>query len=387
MARSLLMSTSPGHITTFTYQGNNSLFRMYVDFNSDIGIKAKYTNNGNDTTTVSVYATALEKRPTMIQFEGVSELNGHLISIDYVNFTTLTSLYKIFYGAQYLTSLNTAYITIKNTIDISTTSLDAFSIQSIINSLCDYSGSSSIAESNRTICVGSLNITDNQKTQISNKNWVLKTSSSAILLNNISDMAVIRGQSFNITYSTNMSAIKHEFSWDGGASFLDKTNEITSLSDYKYIYVHAADTEYDHFDMAIRVTDANGNVSTKYFTITFTDSAGDGESSSNLTFTQYKRLDDGVVNDTDDGTYFTTVNRVNVISGATYRIDISYISYVYICFYDSDGNFVDRMENNTPDWFDRLLSTTFTVGSNVKYLRVCSVSTGTQVTGNLIKMT
>lgn len=387
MARSLLMNTSPGHITTFTYQGNDSLFRMYVDFNSDIGIKAKYTNNGNNTTTVSVYATALEKRPTMIQFEGVSELNGHLISIDYVNFTTLTSLYKIFYGAQYLTSLNTAYITIKNTIDISTTSLDAFSIQSIINSLCDYSGSSSIAESNRTICVGSLNITDNQKTQISNKNWVLKTSSSAILLNNISDMAVIRGQSFNITYSTNMSAIKHEFSWDGGASFLDKTNEITSLSDYKYIYVHAADTEYDHFDMAIRVTDANGNVSTKYFTITFTDSAGDGESSSNFTFTQYKRLDDGVVNDTDDGTYFTTVNRVNVISGATYRIDISYVSYVCICFYDSDGNFVDWMENNTPDWFDRLLSTTFTVGSNVKYLRVCGVSTGTQVTGNLIKMT
>ena len=177
MARSLLMSTSPGHITTFTYQGNNSLFRMYVDFNSDIGIKAKYTNNGNDTTTVSVYATALEKRPTMIQFEGVSELNGHLVSIDYVNFTTLTSLYKIFYGAQYLTSLNTAYITIKNTIDISYTNLDSASIQSIINSLYDYSGNYSVAISNRTIFVGNLSLTDTQKTQISNKNWILLTSS------------------------------------------------------------------------------------------------------------------------------------------------------------------------------------------------------------------
>lgn len=177
MASSLLMNISPGHIATFTYQGNNSLFTMYVDFNSNIGIKADYINNGNDTTTVSVYATALEKRPTMIQFEGVSELNGHLTNIDYINFTTLTSLYKIFYGAQYLTSLNTAYITIKNTIDISYTNLDAFSIQSIINSLYDYSGNSSIAASERTIYVGSLSVSDAQKTQIANKNWILSTNS------------------------------------------------------------------------------------------------------------------------------------------------------------------------------------------------------------------
>ena len=177
MARNLLMSTSPGHITTFTYQGNDSCFTMYVDFNSNIGIKADYINNGNNTTTVSVYTTALEKRPTMIQFEGVSEFNSHLISIDYINFTTLTSLYKMFYNAQYLTSLNTAYITIKNTIDISYTNLDAFSIQSIINSLYDYSGNSSIAASERTIYIGNLSISNTQKTQIANKNWILSTSS------------------------------------------------------------------------------------------------------------------------------------------------------------------------------------------------------------------
>ena len=47
MARSLLMNISPGHITTFTYQGNDSCFTMYVDFNSDIGIKADYINNLN----------------------------------------------------------------------------------------------------------------------------------------------------------------------------------------------------------------------------------------------------------------------------------------------------------------------------------------------------
>ena len=132
--------------------------------------------------------------------------------------------------------------------------------------------------------------------------------------------------------------------------------------------------------MAIRVTDANGNVSTRCFTITFTNSGG------GFTFTQYKRLDDGVVNDTTDGTYYTTVNKISVTSGAKYRIDINPVSYVCICFYDSNGNFVDWMENNTSDWSVGSLSTTFTVGSNVKYLRVCGVSDGTRVTGALNKI-
>ena len=49
----------------------------------------------------------------------------------------------------------------------------------IINSLYDYSGNSSIAASKRTIYVGSLSVSDEQKTQIANKNWVLSTSSQA----------------------------------------------------------------------------------------------------------------------------------------------------------------------------------------------------------------
>ena len=176
MARSLLMNVPPNHITTYTYQGKDSCFTMYVDFNTDISIKAKYTNNGNNTTTVSVYTAPLNRKPTRIQFEGVSDFDSRLINIDYVNFTTLTSLYKIFYNAKYLTSLNTAYITIKSTIDISYTNLDSFSIQSVIDSLYNYSGSN-IAASERTIYVGSLSVTNKQKTQISNKNWILKTSS------------------------------------------------------------------------------------------------------------------------------------------------------------------------------------------------------------------
>ena len=178
MARSLLMNVPPDHITTYTYQGNDSCFTMYVDFNTDINIKAKYTNNGNNTTTVSVYTAPLNRKPTKIRFEGVSSFDSRLINIDYVNFTTLTSLYKIFYNAKYLTSLNTAYITIKNTIDISYTKLDSFSIQSVIDSLYNYSGSN-IAASERTIYVGSLSVSNAQKTQIANKNWVLSTSSQS----------------------------------------------------------------------------------------------------------------------------------------------------------------------------------------------------------------
>lgn len=377
MSRNLMVNRSPLLIASFTYNGSSSLFTMTVDEN--MGVRAKYKNNGDGTVTVNIYATSLDTRPTNIQFEGVSN-NGYITNISYMNFATLTSLYRMFYGIKNLTSLNTAYITINSSIDISDTNLDSDSIQSVINSLCNYSGNSSIAESNRTIYVGSLNITDNQKTQISNKNWVLKTTSSTILLNSISNITVVRGNTFDIIYSTNISAVKHEVSWDNGSTFWEKTSEITS-NGTTYTYAHAADTEYDHFDMAIRVTDANGNVSTRCFTITFTDSGG------GFTFTQYKRLDDGVVNDTTDGTYHTTVNRISVTSGAEYRMDISSVSYVCICFYDSDGNFVDWMDDNTSDWSVGSLSTTFTVGSNVKYLRVCGVSDGTRVTGNLIKMT
>lgn len=377
MSRNLMVNRSPLLIASFTYHGSSSLFTMTVDEN--MGVRAKYKNNGDGTVTVNIYATSLDTRPTNIQFEGITD-NGYVTNIDYMNFATLTSLYRMFYGIKNLTSLNTAYITINSSIDISDTNLDSNSIQSVINSLYNYSGNNSIAESNRTIYVGSLNITDNQKTQISNKNWVLKTTSSTILLNSISDITVVRGNTFDIIYSTNISAVKHEVSWDNGSTFWEKTSEITS-NGTTYTYAHAADTEYDHFDMAIRVTDANGNVSTRCFIITFTDSGG------GFTFTQYKRLDDGVVNDTTDGTYYTTVNRISVTSGAEYRINISPVSYVCICFYDSNGNFVDWMEDNTSDWSVGSLSTTFTVGSNVKYLRVCGVSDGTRVTGNLIKMT
>ena len=47
-----------------------------------------------------------------------------------------------------------------------------------------------------------------------------------IALYSISNMTVDKGKTFNILYSSNISAVKHEFSWDGGSTFWDKTSEI-----------------------------------------------------------------------------------------------------------------------------------------------------------------
>ena len=90
-----------------------------------------------------------------------------------------------------------------------------------------------------------------------------------IALHKISNILVRKGETFNILYSSNISAVKHEFSWDGGNTFWDKTSEILVENTVNYKYAHNADTEYDLFNMAIRVTDKNGNTDTGYFTITF----------------------------------------------------------------------------------------------------------------------
>ena len=39
-----------------------------------------------------------------------------------------------------------------------------------------------------------------------------------IALNDINDMYITKGETFNINYSTNITAVKHEFSWDGGVT-------------------------------------------------------------------------------------------------------------------------------------------------------------------------
>ena len=212
---------------------------------------------------------------------------------------------------------------------------------------------------------------------------ITEEGTPAIVLNNINNITVNKGEAFNILYSTNIPAVKHEISWNGGSEYWDKTSEIITEHSTNYKYTHEAKTDVSSYNMAIRVTDAKANTSTKTFTITFTGGAID-----NFTFTKNKRLDNGIVTDSEDGTYYTTVNKNSVTSGASYTISVNSANYMCICFYDSNDNYLGNnnggfVEVHTDDWSVKALSTTFTIPSNASYLRVTATGNDTQVTGTL----
>ena len=63
---------------------------------------------------------------------------------------------------------------------------------------------------------------------------ITATTIPKIALYEISDMTVYKEQTFNILYSSNISAVKHEISCDGGNSFYDKTSEIAVSNTVNY---------------------------------------------------------------------------------------------------------------------------------------------------------
>lgn len=84
----------------------------------------------------------------------------------------------------------------------------------------------------------------------------------------ITNLNTSKGQAFKILYCTSAPAVKHEISWDGGSTYQDKTSSITTVGTSSYTYAHEA-VSVDSYNMAIRTTDADGNVDTKSFTIKF----------------------------------------------------------------------------------------------------------------------
>ena len=133
-----------------------------------------------------------------------------------------------------------------------------------------------------------------------------------IALYKISNITVYKGQTFNIFYSSNISAVKHEISWDGGNTFYDKTSEIVTENTVNYKYSHNAETEYDSFSMAIRVTDADGNTDVKYFTITFEDHEVEpGETTYTITKNLSNCSSDNNINSVTEGSSYTTVITAN----------------------------------------------------------------------------
>ena len=84
----------------------------------------------------------------------------------------------------------------------------------------------------------------------------------------ITNLNTSKGKAFKILYCTTAPVVKHEISWDGGSTYQDKTSSITTVGTSSYTYAHEA-VSVDSYNMAIRTTDADGNVDTKSFTIKF----------------------------------------------------------------------------------------------------------------------
>ena len=177
----------------------------------------------------------------------------------------------------------------------------------------------------------------------------------AISLATINNMTVNEGETFNILYTSNISAIKHEISWDGGSTFWDKTSEIAVSNSTNYKYTHEAKTDVNSYNMAIRVTDANGNTSTKTFTITFIQTAASiqlnrisdisatkGESfdifySANVPAVKHEISWDG------GSTYWDKTSEITTVATNTYKYkhdaESNYDSfYMAIRVTDKDGN-------------------------------------------------
>ena len=177
----------------------------------------------------------------------------------------------------------------------------------------------------------------------------------AISLATINNMTVNKGKTFNILYTSNIAAIKHEISWDGGSTFWDKTSEIVVSNSTNYKYKHEAKTDVSSYNMAIRVTDAKGNTSTKAFTITFTQAATSIQLKSISDISTTKGKSFGISYSTNvpavkhevswDGgsTYWEKTSEITTVATNTYRYthdaESNYDSfYMAIRVTDENGN-------------------------------------------------
>ena len=205
-----------------------------------------------------------------------------------------------------------------------------------------------------------------------------------LTISNIGNLTQTEKTEFYIEYSTNIAVAKHEVSWDGGNTFYDKTTDVES-SGTKYRFKHDNGGSAGTYQMAIRVTTAKGTTKTSnIFTVTLEAKTSDDS----MTFTQGKKLDNGVVTDTTDNTYYTTVNKIAVTGGKTYTLNISPVNYTCICFYNSSDTYLGNdsggfVEANTSDWSVGILSTAFTVPSSASYIRICGTGTNGQVTATI----
>ena len=102
-----------------------------------------------------------------------------------------------------------------------------------------------------------------------------------------------------------------------------------------------------------------------------------------LTFVQYKRLNDGVLTDTSDNAFWSTVTKYGVNANTLYSISINHANYVYIAFYDASGNFLGYAEGHTSDWSVGQLTTNFTTPSGTTGIQICATGDNTRITASI----
>nr|DAV43845.1 MAG TPA: hypothetical protein [Caudoviricetes sp.] len=94
-----------------------------------------------------------------------------------------------------------------------------------------------------------------------------------LTISNIANITQTEKTEFYIEYNTNIAVAKHEVSWDGGNTFYDKTEEVTANGTH-YKFKHDNKASAGTYQMAIRVTTANGTTKTSNeFTVTLTSTA------------------------------------------------------------------------------------------------------------------
>ena len=94
-----------------------------------------------------------------------------------------------------------------------------------------------------------------------------------LTISNIANITQTEKTEFYIEYNTNIAVAKHEVSWDGGNTFYDKTEEVTANGTH-YKFKHDNKASAGTYQMAIRVTTANGTTKTSnVFTVTLTSTA------------------------------------------------------------------------------------------------------------------
>lgn len=198
-----------------------------------------------------------------------------------------------------------------------------------------------------------------------------------LTISNIGNITQTEKTEFYIEYDTNIAVAKHEVSWDGGNTFYDKTEDVTANGTH-YKFKHDNKAGAGTYQMVIRVTTAKGTTKTSnVFTVTLVNKDG-------LTFTQYKRLNEGVLTDTTDGTYYSTLNYISVTAGKSYTINLNKANYVCVCYYNSSNSYVSYAEGNTDDWSNKELSYTFTVPANITKILICATGdSSTAITGTL----